>query len=285
LAAESGKVHVFEALFKERYDPASQQVSKPVVMLDDVAAAIRTLNARGVTSLSDRNPANFIKDFLRSESRNRVWPRAIREAGFTARQKTGVGQCFEFVPLSEGQEPFPDDFELPEDAPVFILQTLSLPITTREIVRADEQSLAQIAVKLNLVEHFLASSPAAKGWGVRAVTHLQNSVKLRGAEIDSLYQAEVMRDKALRLGVATVEVKIGDPIIPEQLTSQVQAAFGDSVVSFCIPVVLKRFRKGEIAAMHLPLVSREDFVAASTVTLGAIQYAAKYVFEPPLPKL
>jgi hypothetical protein len=283
--AESEKVHVFEALFHERYDPVSRQVSRPVVMLDDVAEAIRSLKAKGVTSLSDRNPANFMKDYLRSESRNKSWPGVIRSAGFTARQRTSIGQCFEFVALAQGEEPFPDDFELPNDVQEFTLQTLSLPITTREVVRADEQSLAQIAVKLNLVEHFLASSPAARGWGVRAVTHLQNSVKLRGGEVDALYQAEIMRDKALHLGVATVEVKIGDPVIREQLASQVQAVFGDPAWSFCIPIVLKRFRRGEIAAMHLPLVRREDLDTNGAVTLGTIQYAAKYVFEPPLPKL
>ena len=281
----SAKNHVFQALFNARYDPATGRVANPLVTLEEVADAIRALVQEGRIELSDRNPANFIKDYLRSARRNAIWPAPIREAGYTARQRTGVGQCFEFFPIPAGQEPFPDDFLPTGNEPTFILQTLSLPVTTREIVRVDEQSLAQIAVKLHLLEHFLASSPNALGNGIREITHLQNNVKLRSSEIDALYKAVAHVDGSTRTGAIAVEVKIGEPIIAEQIEKQALAILADHSFEFCIPVIVKRTRKGEIVLIQLAPVGREDIDADGRIDIGGVVYGAKYVFAPELPKL
>lgn len=281
----SQKNYVFEALFRQRYDEVTGRLDRPLVMLEEVATSIRGLVADGVITLSANNPANFMKDYLRSSNRNNLWPDAIRAAGYTARQRTGVGQCFEFVALENGQEPFPDDFLPDGSEPTFLIQTLSLPLTTREIVRNDEQSVAQIVVKQHVLEHFLASSPKAVGWGVREVTHLQNNVKLRSAEIDALYQATMRVDAEATVGAVAVEVKIGDPIIAEQIEKQAVAALTDQSFDFCIPVILKRFKKGELIAMHFEVVRRDDIDASGGIALGDIVYAAKYVFSPELPKI
>lgn len=281
----SEKNHVFERLFAERYDPATRTLKSAMVTLDEVAEAIRALVQAGTISLSDRNPANFIKDYLRSSKRNDNWPASIRSAGFTARQRTGVGQCFEFIPLPPGDLPFPDDFLPTGSEAEFIAQTLSLPVTTREIVRVDEQSVAQIAVKLHVLEHFLASSPKATGWGVREITHLQNNVKLRSSEIDALYQAVAHTERGTEIGAVAVEVKIGDPIIAEQIEKQALAILDDPSFSFCIPTILKRFKKGELVAMHLDPVRRDDILPDGTLPLGGIAHSARYEFKPPLPKI
>ncbi len=281
----SEKNYVFEKLFEERFDAANRAVQRPMVMLNDVSDAIRALNGEGKTKLSDRNPANFIKDYLRSSKRNENWPEVIRDAGYTARQRTGVGQCFEFVPLGAGELPFPDDFQPTGNEPIFIVQTLSLPVTTREIVRVDEQSVAQIAVKLHVLEHFLASSPKATGWGVREITHLQNNVKLSSSEIDSLYQVIAQTDRGTEIGAVAVEVKIGDPIISEQIEKQTLAILQDQSFAFCIPAILKRFKRGELIAMHLDPVRREDVQADGQLILSDIAHSARYVFAPPLPKI
>lgn len=281
----SAKNHVFQALFDARYDAAAERVDNPLVSLDEVANAIRELVQTGTIKLSDRNPANFIKDYLRSSRRNAIWPASIRDAGYTARQRTGVGQCFEFVPLPDGQEPFPDDFLPTGNEPTFVLQTLSLPETTREIVRVDEQSLAQIAVKLHLLEHFLASSPNALGNGLREITHLQNNVKLRSSEIDALYKAVAHVDRTSRTGAIAVEVKIGEPIIAEQIEKQALAILADHSFEFCIPVIVKRVRKGEIVLLQLATVGRADIDADGGIDIGGVVYGAKYVFAPELPKL
>lgn len=281
----SQKVAVFEALFNARYDPATQQITSPLVMLEDVAAAIRTLNASNVIDLSANNPANFIKDFLRSARRNALWPQSILQAGYTARQRTASGQCFEFVPLAPGTLPFPDDFTLSGNEPEFVIQTLSLPLSTRSIVRNDEQSVAQIAVKQHILEHFLASSPKAQGWGISEVTHLQNNVKLRSTEIDALYQVTIISNEDTIIGASSVEVKIGDPIISEQIEKQAIATLTGGSFNFCIPVVIKRFKKGEIVAMHLKLLTSQDIDADGSIDIGDIEYAARYVFKPDLPRI
>lgn len=281
----SAKNHVFQALFDARYDPVTGRVTNPLITLEEVANAIRELGRTGKIALSDRNPANFIKDYLRSPRRNDIWPIDIRTAGYTARQRTGVGQCFEFVPIPDWQEPFPDDFLPTGNEPVFTLQTLSLPVTTREIVRVDEQSLAQIAVKLHLLEHFLASSPNALGSGLREITHLQNNVKLRSSEIDALYQAVTHIDGTSKIGAIAVEVKIGEPIIAEQIEKQALAILDDHSFEFCIPVIVKRTRKGEIVLMQLAPVGREDIDADGHIEIGGVVHGAKYVFAPELPKL
>ena len=281
----SEKPAVFLKLFKARYDPAAKTLRDPLVSLREVKSALGTMAAAGETKLSDANAANFIKDYLRSSTRSANWPPEILAAGYTAKQRTGEGQCFEFVALAPGEDPFPDDFLPTGDEPTFIAQTLSLPVTTRDIVRKDEQSVAQIAVKLHVLEHFLASSPKANGWGVREITHLQNNVKLSSSEIDSLYQVVAHTDRGTEIGAVAVEVKIGDPIIAEQIEKQALAILQDESFAFCIPAILKRFKKGELIAMHLDPVRREDVQTDGTLHLGAIAYSARYVFAPPLPKI
>ena len=281
----SDKVHVFEALFQERYDRETKAIIRPLVSLDDVAASIRYLSEQGTVSLSAKNPANFMKDYLRSARRNELWPSVILEAGFTARQRTTDGQCFEFVPLARpGEEPFPDEFLPDGTEPVFVMQTLSLPVATREIVRVDEQSVAQISVKLNILEHLLAASPDAVKFGVIQITHLQNNVKLRDSEIDALYQIVVSRDGKIQTGALAVEVKLGDPIISEQIEDQAWAILRDPSFDFCIPAIVRRMRKGELIAMHLSPLMREEVDEKGKIVLRKA-FTARYVFEPPLPKL
>lgn len=281
----SEKNHVFEVLFEERYDEKSGVLSRPLVTLDDVAEAIRLLVSQGKIKLSSINPANFIKDYLRPESRNKNWPAKIRSAGFTAKQRTGDGQCFEFVTLAPGEDPFPDDFRLSGDEETYTIETLSLPLTTREIVRKDEQSVAQIAVKLHIVEHFMASSLKAVGWGLLEVTHLQNNVKLRRTEIDALYKAVVKVNGKEQIGAIAVEVKITDAIISEQIEKQALAVLSDGAFEFCIPMILKRKNKGELIAIHLEMVREESKNLDGSLNLGAIAHSAKYKFSPSLPKI
>lgn len=281
--AASEKVHVFVAIFNSRFNPKTGTLSKSMVMLDEVADVIRRLVSSGKVKLSDRNPANFIKDYLRSNARNASWPEIIRQAGYTARQRTGEGQCFEFVVLTPGDEPFPDDFQLKGTEPEFTLQTLSLPTSTRAIVRADEQSVAQIAVKLHLLEHFLAASPAAREWGLQGITHLQNNVKLRATEIDALYQAELGMGHDRKIGAITVEVKSGNPIIGEQIANQARAVLaGNRAFAFCVPAILKRFNRGTLAAMHLPIVWRDSVSDGDEIALGDVAFSARYILTPPI---
>ncbi|RYD85441.1 MAG: hypothetical protein EOP84_02480 [Verrucomicrobiaceae bacterium] len=288
----SKKVAVFEIIFGRRYDEATGTLRDPLITKADVVSAIveANLSING-KPLSTENPANFMKDYLRLSDRNGLWPVSIRSKGFTARQRTGDGRCFEFVSLAHEAEPFPDDFVATGLEKTFVLQTLSLPVTTRALVRADEQSIAQLSVKLNLIEHFLASSPEAAKWGLREITHLQNGVKLRDTEIDSLYQAVIVVDGKELIGAVAAEIKTKDPIIAEQIANQAIAILNDKAFSFCIPVILTRSKRGEVVAIHLKMLRGADIVPPSahqpdpTVDLGGVAYSAKYEFRPPLERL
>lgn len=257
-----------------------------MVELEDVRSAIRDLSDQNLTDLSDRNPANFMKDYLRSNARNRNWPSRISSCGFTAKQRTGDGQCFEFVPLNPGDDPFPEDFLPTGNEAEAIVQTLSLPIATREIVRNDEQSLAQIAVKLFMIEQLFASSIDAMGWGLTQVQHLQNNVKLRSTEIDAIYQATIRSGTGTEIGAIAVEVKIGDPIISEQLGKQTEAVLSDPAFAFCVPTILKRVKKGEVQASHLGILRRNDIQNQNAEdVLGQVKHALRFRFEPDLPNI
>ena len=60
----SQKTLVVEYLFKKYWDERSSSLTKSLMSLDDVAQAIRECNRSQGTALSDRNPANFLKDLL-----------------------------------------------------------------------------------------------------------------------------------------------------------------------------------------------------------------------------
>lgn len=64
----SKKTEIIEKLFDTRWDLNARTLSDPVITLDQVADAIRAYNtANRAARLSDRNPANFFKDFIRKK--------------------------------------------------------------------------------------------------------------------------------------------------------------------------------------------------------------------------
>lgn len=284
MSVSSAKNPVFVYLFRQRYNAQKKALNNPLVTLDEVANAISAINNQEDRKLSTKNPANFIKDYLRSKSRNANWPVEIRNAGYTATQATGDGNCFRFVPMC-GSEPFPDDFTADGAETRFTVQTLSLPVATREILRRDEQSLAQIAVKLHILEHFLSEGPRDARVDIVELVHLQNNVKLRTAEIDALYQVTAMIENDQKIGLLTVEVKIGDPIIREQIEAQVRSALGDAKFDFCIPALLTREKAGEVLAIRFKPIFRNEIPAGDDPLLLTVAYSAIYEFSPSLPRI
>ena len=104
----SYKTWVFEHIFTSRWNPAKEAIENAIVSLQDVSDAIAEYNRLHGSNYSTRNPANFFKDFVRKTSTaNANWPQSVFERGYTARQVTGRGQCFEYVRLKENQtQPF-----------------------------------------------------------------------------------------------------------------------------------------------------------------------------------
>ncbi|HEX4463338.1 MAG TPA: hypothetical protein VH042_01715 [Solirubrobacterales bacterium] len=177
----SRKTPIIERLFFERFDPATGKLSDDLVTLVQLEVELQETPV-----LSSRNPANFMKDIVRSRSRNKNFPKAVVEAGWTARQLPGEGNCFRFVPLPEGQttafvSPDPDPALLAAPHPV---ESLSLAPASRTFGRSDETWLTHVVTNLRIVHtHFgLRSSLPIIGLEL-----LQSNVKLGKAEVDAVY--------------------------------------------------------------------------------------------------
>jgi hypothetical protein len=248
MARDSEKPIVFEYLFNRRYDWESGTFTPLTVTNGEIQDAINHLQQDEGITLSTGNPANFLKDFLRSQNRNAQWPASIAEAGYTARQSYSEGRVFDFVPYSPGQTvPFPDDFTLPTSPVVHKVETVSLPSVARVMGRADEAWLIQVCVQQRVLQtHFALYSPL----DVVDFYHLQNSLK-GTPEIDALFLMTFRAGEVLHKALVTFEAKRDEPILPDQIRSQVaamarrsqnEAALRD--IDFIVPVAAKTARLG-----------------------------------------
>ena len=124
---------------------------------DQIVEAIKACGS----SLSPRNPPNFLKDFIRKESGNTNWPSSIIAKGYTARQHygtTGTGHVFEFISYKPGQTvPFPDPYSTDDIETVHLIESISLPSAARAMGRKDEAWLIQACVHQRLVENTFRS--------------------------------------------------------------------------------------------------------------------------------
>ena len=84
------KAAIIEEVFKGRWNSATGELSDSLVTLQDLSKAIQSYNvSQKQRPLSDRNPANFFKDFVRnkrraSTARHGLGVRALRATKFTA---------------------------------------------------------------------------------------------------------------------------------------------------------------------------------------------------------
>lgn len=271
VAKESEKPIVFRHLFERAYDAASNSLINGTITQQDIQEAIMLLQQEDGISLLTGNPANFLKDFLRSHARNNQWPQEIADAGYTARQSYGEGKVFDFVPYAEGQTvPFPDDFALPDGATIHRVEALSLPSAARALGRRDEAWLIQVCVHQRLLQtHFALFSD------VEAVDffHLQNSMK-GTPEIDAIFLMTLSAEGAQKKALVTLEAKQGDPILPDQIRGQVARIAkqtkerpGLKDIDYVIPVAAsttKRNGQTVICIFEMERVAVADGIAAQT---------------------
>jgi len=168
----SQKTRVIEQLFNDagRWSAGVGSVLvRPVVTLDDVSAAITAYNSAGTTKLqlSDRNPANFFKDFVRkAKSAEQNWPASVLAAGYTGDSRKGSGACFEFLKISAGQTTafstlsatYPRN---PGATKLQVVQTLSVELLFKALARRDENWLQSLAVSIHIPHTHLALHPDA----------------------------------------------------------------------------------------------------------------------------
>jgi len=153
----SAKTKVIEHLFMSHWDAASGQLTKTVMTMQDVLQAIEHCNRSFGTNLSRSNPANFMKDIVRGAAPSTHWPQELKTRGYTAKQRTGGGDVFEFVPYPPGcTEPFAD-VRRPTDSTIrHKVESASMSLEAKRLGRADEAWSIQTAVKLRIVETHLA---------------------------------------------------------------------------------------------------------------------------------
>jgi hypothetical protein len=284
----SRKTQVIEALFEERWQGPGTPLGESIVTLVQVSAAIRAYNRKNRTSpLSTRNPANFFKDFIRKrKSANDNWPQTVFKRGYTARQITGEGQCFTFVPIEPGQtEPFPGaGVRLNPKAPTHRIQSTSMPLASRRLGRRDEAWLVQVIARLHIVETHLALHYPKP---ILQIDLLQTNVKLAKAEIDALYlgleQGAPGEVDEPREVLITCEAKgRGDDILPDQILAQVKAAFRMKGMDQgrVLPMAVKAVAPSRVQVVQFAPVSRAD-----APQMEALEIASEAIYElvPPVP--
>jgi len=285
--SRSKKTNVIRRLFAACWDPKTRTLIRTRVTTDEVMGAIQWANRRYRSKLSPKNPANFIKDVLRGQNASKMWPRAAKTRRWSAVQITGGGDCFEFVPYGPHQkEPFEDRFRYRADVVRHRVQSLSIPTTTKELGRNDETYLIQVAAKLAVVETHLALETRSR-IDILEVAHLQVGIKLRLAEVDSLYAATYKDiDGRLRRLMVTVEAKKkGQRIIEEQIVRQVHATFKATAADLVVPLAMVGVGKGRgeagrgLYVAEFAAVARED--AATFVEL-VLAGEAFYELVPPV---
>src|SRR6266545_1755536 len=64
---QNRKAIIIEQIFDRRWDSATRSLKRDLVTLKDVSETIKRFNRKvpkGLKPLSDKNPANFFKDFI-----------------------------------------------------------------------------------------------------------------------------------------------------------------------------------------------------------------------------
>lgn len=283
------KTLVVEHLFDTRWDSTSRSLRSTVVTLDDVTDAIRAVNPRvagnpAYQQLSDRNPANFLRDFIRHRgAANSNWPASVLSRGYTARQRSGDRACFEFVPLQPGQtEPFVSSVpEVTETTSVHQIESASLPLAARRLGRTDEPWLIQVAVRLRLIETHMTLESSVP---VVQIDHLQMAVKLRHSEVDALFLATVSTDGGQhREMLVSCEAKTrSDDILPDQLLGQVRALFQVPAIpqDTIIPIAIKTIGDSRVLLVEFNSVDRDEIADVDELTVATM---AVYEFVPSVP--
>lgn len=272
--AASEKHHAIEYIFEQLWDPGTQTLTRTAVTMAEVLTAIEWSNANRGTTLSPRNPANFMKDVVRGFGGSRMWPQRLKDLRWTAIQKKGGSHVFEFVRYEAGQDdPFPNPYSYdPTEVNTHHVQSLSIPQATKELGRDDETYLIQVAAKLAVVEtHFALESPL-KGRMLH-IQHIQVGVKLRHSEIDSLYLATCKNAAGHPESVLiTAEAKKKrQRILEEQIEGQVRGAFRAMPhIGKVIPIAMQSVTRG-VYIVEFKAVDRADldtFTALESVAYG-----------------
>jgi hypothetical protein len=283
---EETKEYVFEKCFNERWDESSGTVRNPVVTVREVAEA----TAQWLTSHPNVDPQKvgnryaFFKDFIRNlERANKRWPKSIFERKYTARQLTGGGASFEFIPLRPRQVvPFPNAVPPPDPStPTHRIESISMPLASRLLGREDEPWLIQVLVRLHVIETHLSLYSTRN---ILQIDHLQMSVKLYLSEIDALFLAvEDSGPGGTQEVIVTCEAKgLRDDILESQVLLQAESVFQTPNMNqdTVIPIAVKAHRESVVHVVEFEAIARDIPTNDRVLTIAS---QALYQFIPPVP--
>jgi hypothetical protein len=266
---DSEKPKVIEYLYK-MVETGEQ---KAIVSSADIKRAIDATKAK----LSTSNPANFLKDIIRTDNANANWPEYLKAKRITARQRYGLTRVFQFIPYQEGQtEPFPSTIFPAAGIPEYRAQSASLPFTARRLGRREETWLTQVVVNLRLIETQLSVFSPMKD-RLRDVTHLQMGMKTQ-PEIDAVFLSSFGKDNSsespttLHLLITCEAKQLGERILEDQIKEQVAKAMEetqkiktpaiDGIKPMAVKVVEHKFKTGTergIYVIEFASVMRDEF--------------------------
>jgi hypothetical protein len=269
---KSQKPPIIENLFDERWDKTRGVLTNPSVTQRDIRQKIQELPnyAQSEVELSDRNIANFFKDYIRRKrTANANWPASIWSRGYTARQVTGNNQSFEFVPKTPGQkQPFPPFAEPSELTPHRQIETISLPLASRMLGRKDETWLMQVVVRLRVLETHLALL-SKREW--IQVDHLQMSVKHGKSEIDGLFLGLEQLPEGNRQEVIVCCEAKGrhDDLLEEQIIAQVKVVLEDPAVmqTVALPIGIKAVSESQVYIAEFDEVAKDDLRGLESLSI------------------
>lgn len=277
--AKSQKPEIIERIFEQLLDPQSGELTRTLVTNSDVTEAILWAQKALGSTLSEKNPANFMKDIIRGAGASGMWPDKLKQLRIGGRQVTGKGNVFEFVRYEDEQtDPFPNRFGYRDAVERFRIQSVSMPLATKALGRNDETYLIQVAAKLGIVEtHFALQSPLR----ILEMNHLQVGIKLRLTEVDSMYAAtREMEDGGREELIITAEAKKrGQRILEDQVKRQVEAAFKETPVDLVVPIAMTVADNGVYIAEFVG-VRRPELENFDTLELAA---EGLYELVPPVP--
>lgn len=276
---KSQKPEIIDRIYDQLVDPHSGKLTRTLVTNSDITEAILWAQKSIGSTLSEKNPANFMKDIIRGAGASGMWPERLKALRIGGRQVTGYGNVFEFVDYEEGQtDPFPNRFGYHDAVQTFRVQSVSMPLAAKALGRNDETYLIQVAAKLAIVEtHFALQSPVS----VLEINHLQVGIKLRLTEVDSMYAAIRQADDGTHENfIITAEAKKrGQRILEDQVKRQVEAAFKETPVDLVVPIAMT------VAASGVYIAEFVGVRRAELDDLVALELAAEglYVLTPPVP--
>lgn len=257
---ESKKPPVIEHLYS-RYEKG--EIPDGIVTSSQVVEAIASTGA----VLGKVNPANFIKDIVRSENANAIWPDSLKRKRVSGRQRYGETRVFQFIPYAEGQnEPFPDRFPPNDKTSIHEVQSASMSFVARRLGRREETWLTQIVVNLRLVESQLSIFSPQLRSRVRDITHLQMGMKTQ-PEIDAVFLAtfgktdNLASETNLHMLVSCEAKQLKQRILEDQIREQVAKAMEitrklktpqiDAVKPMAIKAIEHEFPTGKEKAIHI----------------------------------